>query len=37
MENQENEVYSASKSHCRFGKITSKKIEEEQSTTNKAL
>ncbi|WP_262708570.1 MULTISPECIES: hypothetical protein [Flavobacterium] len=33
MENSENEVYSASKSHCRVGKITPKKIEEDASIT----
>ena len=33
MENSENEAYSASKSHCRVGKITPKKSEEDKSTT----
>ena len=33
MENSENEVYSASRSHCRVGKITPKKIEEDKPTT----
>ena len=33
MENSENEVYTASKSHCRVGKITPKTIDDEKSTT----
>ena len=33
MENSENEVYSTSNSHCRVGKITPKKIEDDKSIT----
>jgi hypothetical protein len=33
MENLENEVYSAYKSHCRVGRITPKKMEEDKSIT----
>ncbi|MFV8345803.1 hypothetical protein [Flavobacterium sp. ZB4P13] len=33
MENSENKVYSASKSHCRVGRIIPKKMEEDKSIT----
>ena len=33
MENSEKEVYSASNSYCRVGRITPKKIEDDKSTT----